>query len=313
VEVATKVFRAQAEYWHAAHLAEQLIELAGLLHARPTKNLRQSAAKSAKDQMGNQSREYRQLIRALVQDFSNARPDKGYSDPVIEDVNSSFETLLNECDGDTLEQVSRKVDWRLLECIGVIQSWIVDLATQIETVARQPAFAWIELAATLSDENVPLDGVDGRHPRLQRIVRMLDSVVAIGSWEERVLDADSVGQCLGPDGRVNPYAVICKLQEQEQPLAEPAGVSESADLPKAEKRSPMTKGQKDAWDVLSGRILSASAMVIALDDRGTITSEGTIRQHIRNLRKSGYVVEQKRGRGYYRSDDPPPELALTTS
>jgi len=76
-------------------------------------------------------------------------------------------------------------------------------------------------------------------------------------------------------------------------------------LRKAKKtinQPPMTDGQKRLWDALKGRALTGKELASSneLD-----TSQETIRQWVGELKKAGYEIPNRRGRGYYRPDAPP--------
>lgn len=78
--------------------------------------------------------------------------------------------------------------------------------------------------------------------------------------------------------------------------------------PLSDARRPMTAGQKDVWDALAGQALTGPGLVEFLERKGIPTSEGVVRQHIMDLKRAGYVIRNRSGRGYYRPDSPPPEL-----
>lgn len=65
----------------------------------------------------------------------------------------------------------------------------------------------------------------------------------------------------------------------------------------------LTDGQKEIWDALANRVLSGKELARTLD-----RPEDSIRQQISELRKSGYKVQNRLGRGYFRPDCPPKEL-----
>lgn len=71
---------------------------------------------------------------------------------------------------------------------------------------------------------------------------------------------------------------------------------------------PMSGGQKQVWDLLENCALTGSELVKALKQRGVESSDGMVRQHIHNLKQTGFAVENRRGRGYYRLDAPPPDM-----
>ncbi len=80
------------------------------------------------------------------------------------------------------------------------------------------------------------------------------------------------------------------------------------DSPTPSRRQMMTDGEKRVWNALKGRALTGAELVRLLkSEQGFDTSEETIRQHVADLRKSGYSIETKRGRGYWRPDAPPTE------
>ena len=108
------------------------------------------------------------------------------------------------------------------------------------------------------------------------------------------------------------------LTEKELRLAVGRAEGATADQPDSKTppsclpsgRRPMTDGEKQVWDLLDGRALTGKGIVNALhSEKGIITSEDTVRQHILELRKAGYSIPNQRGRGYYREDSPPPEVS----
>ena len=70
-------------------------------------------------------------------------------------------------------------------------------------------------------------------------------------------------------------------------------------------RPPMTNGQKRLWGALKGRAMTGKELAgkDQLD-----TSEETVRSWVRELRRAGYGIENRRGRGYYRPDAPPDDV-----
>ena len=65
------------------------------------------------------------------------------------------------------------------------------------------------------------------------------------------------------------------------------------------KPAPMTDGEKALWDLLEGASFSSDASAHQLG-----ISASTVRHHVTNLRRKGYVVENLDGE-YYRPDAPP--------
>lgn len=64
-----------------------------------------------------------------------------------------------------------------------------------------------------------------------------------------------------------------------------------------------TDGQRSVWEALNNRAMTGKELAKALH-----TSGETIRQHVSDLRKAGYQVPNRRGRGYYRPDAPPDDF-----
>jgi len=80
-----------------------------------------------------------------------------------------------------------------------------------------------------------------------------------------------------------------------------------ADRPAANGNSAkeiLTDGERSLWDVLRGRTDTAKKLAKELD-----TSERVIHKWKRGLCEKGYQVNNQRGRGYYRPDAPPDDLA----
>ena len=137
-------------------------------------------------------------------------------------VNKDFEALFVACVGKRLVYLYRRTEGKLLECAVVLQNWMITFNTQVEAVTKRPASEWVELAATLTDIEIPIDGPDGRQARLRRIVGMLDSVVAMGdinryepvdSWE---LDSLDPAQLAGVGVPVDRFTVLCKMVEPDE-------------------------------------------------------------------------------------------------
>ncbi len=63
-----------------------------------------------------------------------------------------------------------------------------------------------------------------------------------------------------------------------------------------------THGQERLWTLLAGRAGTAKKLAA---DPDLDTSEETVRQWVRDLRRAGRVIENRRGRGYWRPDAPP--------
>ncbi len=109
--------------------------------------------------------------------------------------------------------------------------------------------------------------------------------------------------------RAEVYADACELladlverscvTSDKNEAAEGAGGGKTAAA-----RRPMTDGQKRLWDALEGQVLSAKELARELD-----SSEDTVRQWVRELRAARYSIDRRSGRGYFRPDAPPPEIA----
>ena len=82
--------------------------------------------------------------------------------------------------------------------------------------------------------------------------------------------------------------------------------AEYRELPKPrDTRPPMTDGQKRLWDALSGCAMTEKKLA----DRNQLdTSEQTVRSWVLGLRRAGYGIERRKGRGYYRPDAPPDDV-----
>lgn len=85
----------------------------------------------------------------------------------------------------------------------------------------------------------------------------------------------------------------CAAESQEMGLPEPPTSSQ-----------PMTDGEKRFWDALYGRAVPGKALAKELD-----TSPDTVRGWKSRLVRSGYRVENRSGRGYFRPDAPPDDLS----
>ena len=77
-----------------------------------------------------------------------------------------------------------------------------------------------------------------------------------------------------------------------------------------ESKQVMTDGQKRLWDALAGRALTAKELASKsiLD-----TSEDTVRRWVFELRKAGYEIDHRRGRGYVRPDARPADSEPPTA
>jgi hypothetical protein len=69
--------------------------------------------------------------------------------------------------------------------------------------------------------------------------------------------------------------------------------------------APLPPAQKEVWDLLDGRALSAKEL--ARKVAGGPVTEDSIRKRVASIRKTGRMVESTWGLGYYRPDQPPPE------
>ena len=119
----------------------------------------------------------------------------------------------------------------------------------------------------------------------------------------------STGQGTPDTNRAEEYKIIERRTEFSGDLfkrlwTECPEECKAMDLPDPPHRVPMTDGQKRVWDALSGRALTGKELTNELE-----TSEDTVRQWVRELRANGFDVPNKRGRGYYRLDAPPNDLA----
>ncbi len=69
-----------------------------------------------------------------------------------------------------------------------------------------------------------------------------------------------------------------------------------------ESKRIMTDGQKRLWDALHDRALAGKELAAESE---LDSSEETIRQWVSELRKAGYEIGHRPGRGYFRPDAPP--------
>lgn len=99
--------------------------------------------------------------------------------------------------------------------------------------------------------------------------------------------------------------------ESQRPGGDTPGTSEarSASADDESRRSrpsrpPLTDRQREVWDLLKCRLLSAKQ--IAQQVTGRAADQDAIRKRIAALRKAGYPIDLRRGAGYLRPDAPPP-------
>jgi hypothetical protein len=226
-DTTTRVLRAQGEYWHAAHLAEQLMEPGHLLRTILEKGLPKTDVTAPAIRKCKFPEKAMRLVKEFVKDFTARRPDRGRRDPVLAEVNKDFEALFAACVGRRMVYLYRRIEGRLLDCVSLIQNWIVAVNAQVEAVTRRPAFEWVELAATLTDIDVPIEGADGRHARLRRVVGMLDSVIAMGEVNDydpidsKELDKLDPAQFVGVGVPIGPYTLVCQMLEPEAGAGQP--------------------------------------------------------------------------------------------
>jgi len=110
---------------------------------------------------------------------------------------------------------------------------------------------------------------------------------------------DSITELLG-----TPLAWYPEIRQHEVDWA----VRHISDIRAGDKetRRPLTTGEKRIWDALEHTTLTGRELVQKLHKSyDQAASEGGIRQHISNMKLKGYEVANKRGRGYYRLNDPP--------
>lgn len=72
----------------------------------------------------------------------------------------------------------------------------------------------------------------------------------------------------------------------------------------------MTDGQKRLWDALDGRALAGKELAAESE---LDTSPETVRQWVSELRKAGYKIGTRPGRGYFRPDAPPADSEPPTA
>ncbi len=221
-ETTMKVLKAQEEYWHAGHLAEQLIEAGHILRTILDNGLPGTEISAAAIRKCKFREAFNRLAKNFVREFKERRPALSGRDPVLAAVNKDFEALFAACVGRRLVYLYRRIEGTLLECAVALQNWIVTFNTQVEAVTKRSAFEWVELAATLTDIEIPIDGPDGRHARLRRIVGMLDSVVAMGdinryeSVDSRELDKMDPAQLAGVCVPVDRFTVLCEMVDPDE-------------------------------------------------------------------------------------------------
>ena len=107
----------------------------------------------------------------------------------------------------------------------------------------------------------------------------------------------------------NSYALRYSPEEASHWLKEngydpPPDLVEQANLTASIK--PLPERQEEVWNWLNGRILSAKE--IATDVYGDYTKEDAVRKVISAIRGAGREIPHV-SRGYYRPDEPPPDLA----
>ncbi|MEE8092900.1 MAG: hypothetical protein V3T47_01570 [Gammaproteobacteria bacterium] len=69
---------------------------------------------------------------------------------------------------------------------------------------------------------------------------------------------------------------------------------------------PLTDSQREIWDLLQNRILTAKEIAVELLEGRT--KEGAIRKRICRMKQVGWLLLNKGQRGYYRPDAPPPDF-----
>ena len=69
-------------------------------------------------------------------------------------------------------------------------------------------------------------------------------------------------------------------------------------------RDPLSNGELKVWTALAGAAMTGKELARLLD-----TSSQTIKEHVKHLRAKGYGVGNQPGRGYYRLDRPPSDVA----
>ncbi len=69
---------------------------------------------------------------------------------------------------------------------------------------------------------------------------------------------------------------------------------------------PLTAGEQRLWDALAGRLLTGRELA---SENELNSSEETVRRWVAQLRRQGYKIKNRRGRGYFRPDAPPADLS----
>ena len=204
------------------------------------------------------------LVREFAKEYMERRPDLGTRDPVLAEVNRDFEAIFAVCIGRSMVYLYRRIEGRLLECVTVIRNWIVTLKAEVQAVTGRSAFEWVERTAALTDIDLPIEGPDGRHARLRRVVGMLDSVNAMGNVDyydvidSKDLDGADPARIVGAAVPAGPYRLICRMFEPGTDAGQPLN-----ELPPKDHRSiPTTavdsdlksqRGQTSDWDALTDR------------------------------------------------------------
>ncbi len=215
----TKVLVAQAEYWHAGHLAELLIEVTCCLATLHDQGLPDSGIAAVQLQNCIFRKRAMGIVKNYLNEADKSRPDWATDDPVLAVVREDFAELFESCVGHCTKQLRRQLESALLECVNVLQNWILRVDSQIEPFTGRPTFEWVDLAATLTEFELPIDGVDGRLARLRRIIRLLDAVIAtdkLPSYDvigEIEWDESTCGVPIGVGVELDRYSVICRFIE----------------------------------------------------------------------------------------------------
>ena len=200
-----------------------------------------------------------------------------------------------------MNSTNAQPDFRIADTRSFLSS--SDLPVAFESLAEEErAGDWPQVWETVIEiREIDLSDLpDAPAEAARKALQVIDRAMETGPWRFLACEIHSPGRTpnaleLGGRGPWKPIEA-----GQLAPVLE-LRARRMADLLGDAAPRPPSDRQREVWEALDGRALSAQEIA---DDIGS--TEGSVRQLILEIRKSGRKIERVAGLGYVRPNAPPP-------